>query len=183
MAPEFSREKIRKSLDPLLSEISGIRGPLPDDCLILQNLGIGGDDADEMLEEIHSRFGTGFEGFAFTTYFPSEHEVAGERWLRRLGFQDSRKPLSVGHLVDVIQRGAWFEPPELPQPWLPSGNIVRRNTIRGALAALMPVCYSLIAVAVGEYGLGLSPGLSLLLFGLPACVVMAVILWRRLPAN
>lgn len=182
MHTELPSYNIRRALEPLLMKFGAKQPPFSDDCFLLQDLGIGGDDADEFLEAIHATFGTRFDGFAFATYFPDEHEAVGEHWFRRLGFKDTRKPFRLGHLVDVVQRGAWFEPPEQIEAALPSGGRIRRYAVRGAVAVGMPICYSLAAVGLGE-AVGLSPGMSLLLFGLPAAAILAVILWRRLPAN
>ncbi|HKU64422.1 MAG TPA: DUF1493 family protein [Rhizomicrobium sp.] len=177
------RDKIRREIEALLAQAACRKAPFAEDTRILQDLNIGGDDADEFLEAIHEKFGTRFDGFEFTAYFPNEHEALGEYWVRRLGFQDTRKPVTMGHLTDVIQRGSWFEPPGQPSAFVPNGNLVRRYAVRGMVAIGMPICYSLAAVAVGAYGFGLSPGSSLLLFGFPAAAVLGVIMWRRLPAN
>ncbi|HWF65289.1 MAG TPA: DUF1493 family protein [Rhizomicrobium sp.] len=80
---------------------------------IYHDLGIGGDDAGELLDAIHDRLGTDFRDLHFDRYFPNEGEVFSEHILKLLGFRKKAKwrRLTVGHLIDVIQKGAWFEPP------------------------------------------------------------------------
>jgi hypothetical protein len=80
--------------------------------LIYDDLGIAGEDAIELLEEIHSRFWTRYDGASFDEYFPNETDAFIEHLARVFfGWRDKkRKKLTVGHLLDVIQRGSWFEP-------------------------------------------------------------------------
>jgi Protein of unknown function (DUF1493) len=76
-----------------------------------EDLGIDGDDWDEVLLAIVARWQTDFTGFDFYDYFgeePSFHSlivVIKDLWTgKRL------KPLTVSHLAAVIDRGSWFEP-------------------------------------------------------------------------
>lgn len=76
------------------------------------DLGIYGDDAWELLEEIHNRFGTRFEGFDGPTYFPEEMGTAG-KWIAWLfGKPEPWKPVTFGHLFKVVEAGRWFDPPD-----------------------------------------------------------------------
>jgi hypothetical protein len=179
MEPLVSREEVWRRLKPLLARFSA--RPLSEDCRLLQDLDIDGDDAGEFLETVQRTFGTRFDGFLFGAYFPDEDEAGSERWLRRLGFCDSCKALTVGHLLDVIQRGTWFEPPA-QDVFVPAGGRARRAGVRGLVAVVLPLAYVLVAVGTGE-AFGLAPGISVLLLGLPVAVVLAIVLWRRLPAN
>jgi len=77
---------------------------------LLHDLGLAGDDAWELLEAINSRFGTNFSEMAFSAYFPDETEAFGVHFAKLIGFRSPKKPLSLGHLVGVIDRGAWFDP-------------------------------------------------------------------------
>lgn len=175
----LSRDEVWRRLEPVLARFTAKL--LSEDCRILQDLGISGDDADEMLSEVRKAFGTRFDGFVFHDYFPSDDEAGGERWLRRLGFRDDRKALTVGHLLDVIRRGAWCEPPA-PDDFVPSGSRLRRGMVRGLVVMVLPLAYVLVAVGAGET-FGLAPDMSFLLLGLPVAAVLAMVLWRRLPAN
>jgi hypothetical protein len=66
-----------------------------------------------VLDAIRNRFGTDFHEMRFERYFPNEGEVSSEHILKFLGFRKKAKwqRLTVGHLVDVIQKGKWFDPP------------------------------------------------------------------------
>jgi len=110
MEQVFSRDEIRTRLESFLRRIGGKKKVISEKTLVLQDLGIGGDDAGELLDEIHASFGTRFDGFEFDLYFPNETEALGEHYARLLGFKSRRKPLPVGHLVSVIEHGQWFEP-------------------------------------------------------------------------
>lgn len=83
-----------------------------DDCLY-HSYKLAGDDAWELLEGIYLQYGTVFEGFNFTDFFPSEGEVGSYAFLRFFGYKDKFKRLTFGHLVKVVEAGYWFEP--LPQ--------------------------------------------------------------------
>ena len=78
---------------------------------LFHDLGLSGDDAFEVLEEVGSKFGVTFSGFEFERYFPQEEEAFWAHLARVLGLRLRREPLTVGHLAGVAARGAWFEPP------------------------------------------------------------------------
>lgn len=90
--------------------------PIARSTAIYHDLWIGGDDAGELLEAVIDRFGTDFSGMRFDRYFPNEGlgEDFGERIVRWLGLKSKWQRLTVGHLVDVIQKDAWFDPPSTP---------------------------------------------------------------------
>jgi hypothetical protein len=77
---------------------------------LYHDLGLAGDDAVELLDEVHARFGTGFTDFRFYDYFPDEGEVVWDRLERLLRIAVRRKPFTVAHLTAVVRRGVWFEP-------------------------------------------------------------------------
>ena len=83
------------------------------------DLGISGDDALEMLEEIASRLNVSFEDFKLDRYFPQEVESFGEHLGRLLGRRPKRKRLTLQHLASVAERGSWFDP--MPMSRLGSG--------------------------------------------------------------
>ena len=152
---------------------------------ILQDLGIDGGDADEFLEAVHAKFGTRFDGFVFSTYFSNGEIGNGEGWLRRRGFEDPRRPLTVGHLIDVIMRGVWFDPPDQSVTFV-RGSRLHRYVVRGLMAALFPILFSGSALAFGEWigeQAGLARGVGLVLFGLPVAVLLTAMMWRKLPIN
>lgn len=113
----LSRDEILKELEPLLSRLADRAVSASEGTSIYGDLSIGGDDAAELIEGIHARFGTRFDGFKYEVFFPNETEALGAHFARLLGFKNKKgKPLLVGHLVDVIQKGAWFEPPDSSPP-------------------------------------------------------------------
>lgn len=84
---------------------------MPDTALIYHDLGIGGDDAGELLDEMQDKFGVLFDGFDFQKYFPNEHEIFWLHIAKLLGRTDkAHKPVSIGHLKQVVLRGKWFDP-------------------------------------------------------------------------
>jgi hypothetical protein len=77
---------------------------------LYQDLLLTGDDAYELLAEIKRRFGTSFDTLDFAIYF-GEGDRAN--WLLHLnGYRDPNcRESTVGHLLNVIEAGHWFEPP------------------------------------------------------------------------
>jgi hypothetical protein len=101
----------RDELLLIVQTIAGRKGDLPNSTRIYQDLEIAGDDAAELLERVRMKFGTKFDGFDFSAYFPDETEAFLDHLLRLLGIRrESYKEIQIGHLVAVIQRGSWFEP-------------------------------------------------------------------------
>jgi hypothetical protein len=67
------------------------------------DLGIEGDDAVELIEWLHKEFGTSFAGLDMRNYFDDEGiEAVG--W-----FRSRRRPIPIAHIVNVVERGAWFD--------------------------------------------------------------------------
>jgi|JI10StandDraft_1071094.scaffolds.fasta_scaffold333136_3 hypothetical protein len=104
-----------KTLDQRLCTIVGKYGrrkTIVPATRLYRDLGIWGDDALELLEEIHQAFGTKFETLDISTYFPYEGE-AGPFWLERLlRLKDHKRTLTFGHLLEVVKKGEWFDPVE-----------------------------------------------------------------------
>src|SRR5256885_621732 len=80
-----------------------------------EDLGIYGDDWDEVLLGLNQFNPVDWSGFEFGRYFPSEPTVLTP--IARLFFSsrsDDGCALTVGHLALVLERGKWFEPPTSP---------------------------------------------------------------------
>jgi hypothetical protein len=77
---------------------------------IYHDLGIGGDDAFDLLDHVSADFKLDFSEMKFSDYFPNESEAFFEHIGRIIGFKGQRKPLTVDHLLRVIEKGQWFEP-------------------------------------------------------------------------
>ena len=97
------------ALCEMLAKFIG-RKKVSDDSALLQDLGIAGDDAWELLEDINLRFGTDFSKMPFSAYFLDETEALGVHWVKLIGRRSSRRPLTVRHLGNVIDQGVWFDP-------------------------------------------------------------------------
>lgn len=79
---------------------------------LYHDLNIAGGDATRLLDEIHQRFGVRFAGFRFDAYFPHGTSVSVDALLTKLGLRGKWKELTVEHMLNVIDTGAWFEPDE-----------------------------------------------------------------------
>jgi len=100
----MANEEIR--LINLIEKVSGTRNVGLDDRVNF-NLNIQGDDASELIDAIHQEFGTSFAGMDMQKYFKDEgFEIQLRFW--RMG----KLPLTVRHLLHVIEKGVWFEPVE-----------------------------------------------------------------------
>jgi Protein of unknown function (DUF1493) len=88
----------------LIERMSGRRRVRLDDNVNF-DLVIEGDDAAELIDAIHKEFGTSFAGMDMRKYFKDEgFEIQLRFW--RMG----KLPLSIRHLLNVIEKGHWFEP-------------------------------------------------------------------------
>jgi hypothetical protein len=78
---------------------------------LLQDFSIAGDDALEVLEILRGEFGVDLSGLRFESYFPGESDALGDHLRRKLGFKQTDKvPVTVKHLIAVVQQGRWFDP-------------------------------------------------------------------------
>jgi hypothetical protein len=103
-------EQALPAIERMIRRITGAQriGPAT---RLFHDLSIAGDDAGELVDQVTETFGTSFEGFPFDHYFPDESETLLAHLSRRLGTGRVWKPLTVQHLVDVVERGSWFSPP------------------------------------------------------------------------
>ena len=78
---------------------------------LLHDLGIDGDDAEEILIDFAERFHVDLSAFPFSDYFGSEFG-AGTRWLvRKVRGGDALRlaPITVQDLLDAANCGRWIE--------------------------------------------------------------------------
>ena len=61
-------------------------------------------------EEVHRAFGTDLYSLDFSKYFPDESESLIWGLLMRLGVKYKKKEITIGHLLEVIRKKAWFDP-------------------------------------------------------------------------
>lgn len=74
------------------------------------DLHVYGDDAWEMLEKISANFDIDFTNFDFERYFYTEEEMMIAPYFVLVPFLQKKKPLSISHLLAVVERGHWFDP-------------------------------------------------------------------------
>ena len=77
---------------------------------IYQDLGIAGDDVDELLEEIQSKFGTSFREMDFDKYRPNDLDAFIDYITFKVGLGGKWTPFTVDHLAQVVKAGSWFDP-------------------------------------------------------------------------
>ncbi len=98
-----------ETLKAIIRKFVGNRRAIESSTRLWHDLRISGDDADELLEDIHRQFGTNFFDFDIEPYFPDELEgLYGPvtEWLH----PGRWKAFTFGHLVQVVKAGKWFEP-------------------------------------------------------------------------
>lgn len=77
---------------------------------INNDLGLYGDDADYVLEKFHKKFKVNFDDLIFNDYFLPElvFKFLYYKWFKPEKLK--RPPLTIGHLVEVVKKGYWFNP-------------------------------------------------------------------------
>jgi hypothetical protein len=87
---------------------SGIpRSQIALDAEVYEDLGVYGMDLWEIIDYLNRRHGVKFDDFRMHDYVPPEVPFL---WIwKRLGRYNRFKSLTVGHLIEVARRGAWFE--------------------------------------------------------------------------
>ena len=105
-----------ESLSDLLADLRGEpRYRIYPSSRLREDLGIEGDDWDEILVAVTSRWHTNFEGFVFRDYFMGEpHLFTLLAVIKDFVTGRRLKPLTVAHLAEVIDKGKWFEPRPTP---------------------------------------------------------------------
>lgn len=98
------------AIEPILREFFGNRTSLEPTTRLQHDLHLGGDDVDELLEKIVATYGTDFSELDFDAFFPDETDALSYYWTSLIGCESDKKEFTLGHLVDVINRGQWFDP-------------------------------------------------------------------------
>ena len=102
-----------REITALVARVSGARREeIVPGTRLAEDLGIDGDDADELVGAYARRFAVDLAGFEFSRYFgeePNLMELA--HWVRDLWRGDARprRPLTVAMLVAAAERGRWVE--------------------------------------------------------------------------
>ena len=98
---------VQDRLIAIIRKLCGRRPTITLDPRVNFDLTIEGDDASDLLDEIHREFGTSFQGMDERKFFKDEgFEIQLRFW--RMG----KLPLTVRHLLQVVEKGVWFEPVE-----------------------------------------------------------------------
>jgi hypothetical protein len=107
-------EDLRSSLRKIISETVGTKREITDSTRLFHDLNIKGDDVYWLFNELEKKYKTKFHGLDTNQYFSDFEEPIGI-WIRRFfGYTADKKELTFGHLLNVVERGAWFDPPSAP---------------------------------------------------------------------
>jgi hypothetical protein len=106
---------IEEQVITLIRPFAGKSKKITPSARLFHDLGIGGDDASDLLESVAKHFGTSFADMDFGAFFSNEGESSIYYWFMRIGlFRSQIRSMTVAHLVAVVSRGSWFEPPTKP---------------------------------------------------------------------
>ena len=105
----------KQKLEAIFIEQTGLKADeLFPDSRLEQDCGVTGDDAWELLEAIHDKFGTDFTELEFSQHFYQEGEVFFSS-LCNPAREKHRKafPVTIGHIFRIVESGKWFMPPQV----------------------------------------------------------------------
>src|SRR5262245_9354472 len=91
-------------------ETGAARSSLRPETRLLHDLGVYGDDVDELLQALSERFGVDFSEFRFDRYFYGEPHLldwSGLFWTFRGPAKSPKAPLTLSMLMAAIDRGRW----------------------------------------------------------------------------
>lgn len=95
----YSREAMLETIRCFVGKAT-----ITDDTRLFHDLRLYGDDVCELFQLLEKQYGLNLDGLVFSTYFPSARQLFGfEGQKRRF------KPLTFGHLCNVVQKGCWFD--------------------------------------------------------------------------
>lgn len=102
------RKRIETDVVDQLHRVSAInKDRITLDSEVYKDLGIYGMDLYEAVSFLATKYGTKFHEFPMLDYCPPEGVLWP--WQRRRAHRDKYKSLTVRHLVEVVDRGAWFD--------------------------------------------------------------------------
>jgi len=106
--------QLERDVIDIVAEESGKRkNQISLDSTLLDDLGVDGDDAWELLERLHERYKVDFSEFEFMRHFRNEPCLKGPTYLiRKLKYQDEhtaagKTPITVAALVAACEKRAW----------------------------------------------------------------------------
>ena len=83
------------------------------DTRLREDLSLDGDDAVAFLDAVCERWGLDWSRFEFRRHFLGEAEISSPfEWLARrlIPSRGKKVPITVAHVVSVIEQGCWREP-------------------------------------------------------------------------
>ena len=106
------RAEMRRRLVALIAAHSGARpNRIEDQTRLWHDLHIHGDDVDELFAAIEREFAIVIEAHDGVRYFPGEGQRFDALFCRLLGRKPpDYRPITVDHLMAVVERGQWFMP-------------------------------------------------------------------------
>lgn len=108
--PTHADSEVRDVVIAMVREFAGRRAHLSEETRLFHDLSISGDDAGDLLDNVHKRFGTDFSEMDFDEFFPNETEGIFYRRGRFLWFGRTKRESSLGHLLKVVNEGRWLDP-------------------------------------------------------------------------
>jgi hypothetical protein len=105
---------ILKEIIKIASKISGVEESyIARESRIGSDLGIDGDDVEELIREVNSIYPLNFDGFSFQKYFSSESDINPIRsilyFLFSKGKVQASYEVTIGDIVDWVLKGKWEE--------------------------------------------------------------------------
>ena len=103
-------QSVEEKIVRMLREFVGRKTQIIGSTRIYHDLGIAGDDMDDLFVEIQNEFGTSFNKFDFKNYCPNDLDAFIDHVTFKIGLGGKWDPFTVDHLVQVVKSGAWFDP-------------------------------------------------------------------------
>ena len=99
----------RDRLMAIVREFAGRKAIITDEFSMYHDVKIRGDDIAWFLDAVINEFGTDLGALEWRLYFADNQENIVPYLRRRFCRWDDKKRLTFGHLLAVVERGAWFE--------------------------------------------------------------------------
>ncbi|MCU7932517.1 MAG: DUF1493 family protein [Candidatus Thiodiazotropha sp. (ex Codakia rugifera)] len=93
----------KKVIELILYHSGAKEEEITEESLVEDDLGVTGDDAWDLMEDIHKEFNVNFDQFDFSLHFGPE---AGFNVAEEYGYY----PVTVKHLIEIANRKQWILP-------------------------------------------------------------------------
>ncbi|MCU7878169.1 MAG: DUF1493 family protein [Candidatus Thiodiazotropha sp. (ex Lucinoma borealis)] len=118
-----------KVIKIILYHAGAKREEITEEVLIEDELGVTGDDAWELMEDIHKEFGVNYDQFDFSLHFGPE---AGYSVAEEYGYY----PVSVRHLIEVVNEKQWKLPERNEEHYLLSKERRHKERVKWLLITI-----------------------------------------------